>query len=243
MQNAIYNAIKMSTPHNSAAPGEIAQTVLMPGDPLRAKFIAETFLQNPTLINDVRNMLGYTGEYNGKPVTVMGTGMGAASIGIYAHEFIHHYGVKTLIRVGSTGSVQPFVKVKDIIIAQGASTDTNFASQFDLPGQMAAIADFQLLRTAVSHAEKSGISFHVGNVLSSDYFYHDEPDSWKRWSRMGILGLEMESHALYMTAARAGVKALSMLTVSDSMLTGESMTADDREQGFALMAKLALSII
>ena len=156
----------MSTPHNSAAIGQIASTVLMPGDPLRARFIADRFLKNVQLVNDVRNMLGYTGEYNGKMVTVMGTGMGAASTGIYAHEFIHHYGVKQLIRVGSTGSIQSHVNVNDIVIAQGASTDSNFADQFRLPGQMAALANFQLLMMAANHAQQMNLNYHVGNVVS-----------------------------------------------------------------------------
>lgn len=233
----------MSTPHNSAQPGQLAPTVLMPGDPLRAKYMAEQFLSEVSLINDVRNMLGYTGTYGGKAVTIMGTGMGAASTGIYAHEFIHHYGVKQLIRVGSTGSIQPHVKVNDIVIAQGASTDSNFADQFNLPGQMAALADFNLLSKAASIAQQLGYSYHVGNVVSSDFFYHDDKDNWKQWAKMGILALEMEAHALYLTAARAGVKALAILTVSDSLLTGEALSADDREQSFNQMVKLALSLV
>lgn len=233
----------MSTPHNSAAVGDFAATVLMPGDPLRAKFIADHFLDKVSLVNDVRNMLGFTGEYLGKRVTVMGTGMGAASTGIYAHEFIHHYGAKQLIRVGSTGSIQAHVKVKDIVIAQGASTDSNFADQFNLPGQMAALADFNLLMKAASNAQQMGISYHVGNVVSSDFFYHDHAENWKIWAKMGILALEMEAHALYLTAARAGVKALTLLTVSDSMITGEAISADEREQGFEKMVLLALSLL
>ncbi len=233
----------MPTPHNSAAIGDLAATVLMPGDPLRAKFIADHFLDKVSLVNDVRNMLGFTGEYLGKRVTVMGTGMGAASTGIYAHEFIHHYGAKQLIRVGSTGSIQAHVKVKDIVIAQGASTDSNFADQFNLPGQMAALADFNLLMKAASNAQQMGISYHVGNVVSSDFFYHDHAENWKIWAKMGILALEMEAHALYLTAARAGVKALTLLTVSDSMITGEAISADEREQGFEKMVLLALSLL
>ncbi|HRD06734.1 MAG: purine-nucleoside phosphorylase [Saprospiraceae bacterium] len=233
----------MSTPHNSAAIGQIASTVLMPGDPLRARFIADRFLKNVQLVNDVRNMLGYTGEYNGKMVTVMGTGMGAASTGIYAHEFIHHYGVKQLIRVGSTGSIQSHVNVNDIVIAQGASTDSNFADQFRLPGQMAALANFQLLMMAANHAQQMNLNYHVGNVVSSDYFYHDDQENWKSWAKMGILALEMEAHALYLTAARAGVKALTLLTVSDSLVTGQALSADEREQGFEKMVLLALSLL
>lgn len=233
----------MSTPHNSAAIGQIASTVLMPGDPLRARFIADRFLKNVQLVNDVRNMLGFTGEYHGKRVTVMGTGMGAASTGIYAHEFIHHYGVKQLIRVGSTGSIQAHVNVNDIVIAHGASTDSNFADQFRLPGQMAALADFQLLMKAANHAEQMNLNYHVGNVVSSDYFYHDDKENWKSWARMGILALEMEAHALYLTAARAGVKALTLLTVSDSLVTGLALSADEREQGFEKMVLLSLHLI
>lgn len=233
----------MSTPHNSAAIGQIASTVLMPGDPLRARFIADRFLENVQLVNDVRNMLGFTGAYQGKLVTVMGTGMGAASTGIYAHEFIHHYGVKQLIRVGSTGSIQSHVNVNDIVIAQGASTDSNFADQFRLPGQMAALADFQLLMLAANHAQQMNLNYHVGNVVSSDYFYHDDRENWKSWAKMGILALEMEAHALYLTAARAGVKALTLLTVSDSLVTGQALSADEREQGFEKMVLLALSLL
>lgn len=233
----------MSTPHNSAQPGQLAPTVLMPGDPLRAKYMAEHFLTSVELVNDVRNMLGYTGTYEGKPVTVMGTGMGAASTGIYAHEFIHHYGVKQLIRVGSTGSIQAHVKVNDIVIAQGASTDSNFADQFDIPGQMAALADFDLLVKAAREAQTMGLPYHVGNVVSSDFFYHDNKENWKQWAKMGILALEMEAHALYLTAARAGVKALAILTVSDSLLTGEALSPDEREQGFDQMVRLALSLV
>lgn len=233
----------MSTPHNSALPGQLAPTVLMPGDPLRAKYMAEHFLSDVVLINDVRNMLGFTGFFQGRSVTIMGTGMGAASTGIYAHEFIHHYGVKQLIRVGSTGSIQGHVRVNDIVIAQGASTDSNFADQFDIPGQMSALADFSLLSKAASVAENMRLQYHVGNVVSSDFFYHDDKENWKQWAKMGILSLEMEAHALYLTAARAGVKALAILTVSDSLITGEALSADEREQSFDQMVRLALSLV
>ncbi|MBK8698744.1 MAG: purine-nucleoside phosphorylase [Saprospiraceae bacterium] len=232
----------MSTPHNEAKPGEICETILLPGDPLRAKYIADNFLTDVVKFNDVRNMLGFSGKYEGRPVSVMGAGMGAASTGIYAYELIHHFGVKQLIRVGSAGSMQAEVKVKDVVIAMGASTDTNFAAQYNLPGQISAVASFDLLKRAEENAQNMGIRHHVGNVVSSDFFYNDAPDNWKIWAKMGVLAMEMEAHALYLTAARAGVKALALLTVSDSFLTGEIMSADERESGFANMVKIALQL-
>lgn len=229
----------MATPHNAANMGDIAETILLPGDPLRAKVIAETFLEDVVQFNSVRNMFGFTGTYKGKKVSVMGTGMGMPSIGIYSHELIHFYGVKNLIRVGSCGATSPDVKLGDIIMAQGACTDSNFAHQYQLPGTMSAISDFTLLKTAQEMAEKEGFPYRVGNVLSSDVFYTEMPE-WKSWAKMGVLGIEMESYALYCEAARAGVKALGIFTVSDSIVNGEATTAEERQNKFTNMMKVAL---
>ena len=243
---------KMSTPHSAANPGDIAQTVLLPGDPLRAKVVAETFLENPVCFNTIRNMFGYTGTYNGKKVSVMGTGMGMASIGIYTHELIHFYDVRNLIRIGSCGAITPEVKIGDIIMAQGASTDSNYAYQYELQGSFAAIASFDLLRRAVLSAEAHGFPFDVGNVFSTDIFYKEKP-LWKDWAQMGCLGVEMETYALYCNAARASyasgnggvgheVKALGIFTVSDSLLTGEATSAEERQNNFTNMMEVALDV-
>jgi len=232
----------MTTPHNSAIKGNIAETVLLPGDPLRAKFIAENFLQNVEQFNAVRNMFGYTGTYNGKKVSVMGTGMGCASIGIYSYELIHMYGVKNLIRVGSCGAYDGNLKLYDIVLAIGASTDTNFANQYDLPGTFSATASWELLSKAKKAADDSNIYTVVGNIVSSDVFYHDNPDDWKRWAKMGILAAEMETYALYCNASRAGVNALTILTVSDSIVNKTDTTPEQREKGFKEMMKIALEL-
>lgn len=229
----------MATPHNAANMGDIAETILLPGDPLRAKVIAETFLENPVQFNTVRNMFGYTGTYKGKKVSVMGTGMGMPSIGIYSHELIQFYGVKNLIRVGSCGATQEYAKVGTILMAQGACTDSNYAHQYNLPGTFSAIADFKMLRTAQEIAEAEGYPYIVGNILSSDVFYTETPE-WKQWAKMGVLGIEMESYALYCEAARAGVRALGIFTVSDSIVTGEATTAEERQNKFTNMMKVAL---
>jgi len=232
----------MTTPHNSAIKGNIAETVLLPGDPLRAKFIAENFLQNVEQFNAVRNMFGYTGTYNGKKISVMGTGMGCASIGIYSYELIHMYGVKNLIRVGSCGAYDGNLKLYDIVLAIGASTDTNFANQYDLPGIFSATASWELLSKAKKVADDSNIHTVVGNIVSSDVFYHDNPDDWKRWAKMGILAAEMETYALYCNASRAGVNALTILTVSDSIVNKTDTTPEQREKGFKEMMKIALEL-
>ena len=185
----------MSTPHNSAALGQIAETVLLPGDPLRAKFIAESFLEDVEQFNAVRNMFGFTGTYNGKKVSVMGTGMGCPSIGIYSHELIHMYGVKNLIRVGSCGAYDSNLKVFDIILAMGASTDSNYAAQYNLPGIYSVTASWELLSKAKEVADENNIHTVVGNIVTSDIFYHDDSESWKRWAKMGCLAAEMESYA------------------------------------------------
>lgn len=232
----------MTTAHNQAKKGQIAETVLLPGDPLRAKFIAETFLEDVVEFNSVRNMLGYTGKYKGKEVSVMGTGMGMPSMGIYSYELIHFYGVKNLIRVGSCGSYQEDVKIHDIILAQGACTNSNFASQYELPGTFSAIASFELLEKAKKIADNKNYKVRVGNILSSDIFYNDHPEVWKKWADIGVLGVEMEAYALYANAAKAGVNALTILTVSDSLVSQEATTAKEREITFTKMMEIALEL-
>ncbi|OGO81978.1 MAG: purine-nucleoside phosphorylase [Clostridiales bacterium GWC2_40_7] len=232
------------TPHIEVKDkGIIAQTVLLPGDPLRAKFIAENFLKDAVQFNSVRNMLGYTGTYNGKKVSVMGTGMGIPSIGIYSYELIHFYGVKNLIRIGSAGSLQEDVKVRDIVIGMSASTNSNYASQFQLPGSFAPSASWNLLQKAVAAAEKVGAPFKVGNIISTDVFYDDRQDEWKKWAGMGVLAIEMEAAALYMNAARAGVNALCILTISDSLVTHDATTSEERQNSFTQMMEIALELI
>lgn len=232
----------MSTPHNQAEKGEIAKTVLMPGDPLRAKFIAEHYLENPVLFNEVRNMLGYTGTYHGKPISVMGHGMGIPSIGIYSYELYNLYDVETIIRIGSAGGIAEGVHVGDLIAAMGACTDSNYGAQFRLPGPFAPIADYTLLERAVGIARKRGLPIRVGNVVSSDCFYNDNTDAAASWKKMGVLAVEMESVALYMNAARAGKKALALLTVSDLIFGSEAMSVKEREQGLTAMIEAALEL-
>lgn len=232
----------MTTPHNSAKKGDIAETILLPGDPLRAKFIAENFLEDVTQFNSVRNMFGFTGTYKGKRVSVMGTGMGVPSIGIYSYELIHFYGVKNLIRVGSCGAFDEKLNLYDVIIAQGACTDSNYAAQYDLPGTYSAIASYDLLSRAVKSAEDKGVDVHVGNILTSDVFYSQKEDSWKQWAKMGVLAAEMETYALYCNAANAGVNALTILTVSDSIVKGEETSAEERQKSFTKMMEIALEL-
>ena len=233
----------MSTPHNAAESGQIAQTVLMPGDPLRAKFIAETYLDNAVLFTDVRNMYGYTGTYNGKPVSVMGHGMGMPSVGLYTYELYNFYNVQTIIRTGSAGGIQPDVHLRDIVIAMGACTDSAYASQYKMPGTFAPIADHSLLEKAVNAARARSLEVKVGNVISTDVFYNDDPAYNDAWKRMGILAVEMEAAALYMNAARAGRKALCILTVSDHLYSQEQLTVEERRSGFGEMIQVALDII
>lgn len=231
------------TPHIGVCEkGVIAETILLPGDPLRAKFIAENYLENPIKFNEVRNMLGYTGTYNGKKVSVMGTGMGIPSIGIYSYELIHFYGVKNLIRIGSCGAIQEGIKIRDIIIGMSASTNSNYADQYNLPGTYAPTASYDLLKKAVDVASQKGIHVWVGNILSSDTFYDDDQDSWKKWAKMGVLAIEMEAAALYMNAARAGVNALCILTVSDSLVSHQLTTSEERQNSFTQMMEIALSL-
>lgn len=230
----------MSTPHNEAAKGSIAKTVLMPGDPLRARFIAENFLENAVCFNTVRNMFGYTGTYKGKEVSVMGSGMGMPSMGIYSYELFAEYDVENIIRIGSAGGYAEDVKVRDVIMAMAVSTDSNYAVQYNLGGTFAPTADFGLLMKAVSAAEDNGIPYKVGNVLSTDVFYHVADDFAKKWRDMGVLATEMECAALYMNAAYLGKKALGIFTVSDHLFTGESLSAKERETSFTDMMKIAL---
>ncbi len=234
--------MSVPTPHISAKLGDFAKTVLMPGDPLRAKFIAETYLENAVLVNNVRGVQGYTGYYKGKRVSVMASGMGQPSIGIYSYELFHFYGVENIIRVGSCGSFSPDLHARDIIVAMGACTNGNFASQYNLPGTFCPIADFGLVRKAAEECERAGVNFRVGNILSSDMFY-DDANSGMQWAKMGVLGVEMESAALYCNAARAGKKALCICTVSDSFIyPEENTTAEERQISFTKMMEIALNI-
>lgn len=234
---------KVPTPHIGAREGEIADRVIMAGDPLRAKFMAERFLENPVQYNAVRGMLGFTGTYKGKRVSVQGHGMGMPSIGIYSYELFNFYGVKRIIRTGSAGSINAGVKMGDVVIGMGSCTDSNYASQYGLPGTFAPIADFGLVRAAVGKAEELGVSYKVGNLLASDFFYGDDAESWKQWRKMGVLAVEMEAAALYMNAARCGGEALCICTISDSLVTGEACSAEERQTSFTNMMDIAFGII
>lgn len=230
------------TPHIAAKKGDFAQTVLMPGDPLRAKFIAENFLDKTRLVNNLRGIQGYTGYYKNKRVSVMASGMGQPSIGIYSYELFNFYDVENIIRVGSCGCFDKDLHVRDLILAMGACTNGNYAAQYNLPGTFCPIADFGLLKKAASECEKKALNYKVGNVLSSDMFY-DDADSGMLWTKMGVLGVEMEAAALYMNAARAGKKALALLSVSDSFVhKEENLSGDEREKSFTDMMKVALEI-
>ena len=230
------------TPHIGAQYGEIAETVIMAGDPLRAKLMAEKFLDDAVQFNNIRGMLGFTGSYKGKRVSVMGHGMGVPSIGIYTYELFNFYGVKTIIRVGSAGSINMDLHVGDLAIAMGACTNSNYAQQYELPGTYAPIADFKLLRAAAEACEKFGYRYKVGNVLTSDTFYTENPHNDK-WINMGVLAVEMEIAALYMNAARSGNRALAICTVSDHILTGEATTAEERQNNFTHMMDVAFSLL
>ena len=229
----------MGTPHNEAAAGAFAKTVLMPGDPLRASFIAETFLKDPVLVNNVRGIQGWTGTYQGTPVSVMASGMGMPSIGIYSHELFHFYDVDNIIRIGSAGAISPKLKLRDVVMGQGACTDSNYVHQYGLGGTFAPIADFALLETAVAVARRMGVEPPVGNLLSSDVFYNKAGDTL-RWGGMGVLAIEMEAAALYCNAAEAGKRALAMCTISDSLVTGEELSAAERQTSFTQMMEIAL---
>lgn len=232
----------MPTPHNDGKLGDIAKTVLLPGDPLRAQFIAENFLEDAVCFNKVRNMLGFTGTYKGKKVSVMGSGMGMPSMGIYSYELFTEYEVDSIIRIGSAGGIRDDIKLRDIVIGMGASTNSNYASQYKLPGTFAPLADFSMIRKAVEVAERENIKVVVGNMLSSDTFYTDSSSDNDLWKKMGVLAVEMESAALYMNAARLGKKALGIFTISDHLYTGESLPAIDRQESFKDMMKIALEM-
>ena len=234
--------MSVPTAHNEAKKGDIAKKVLLPGDPLRAKVIAERFLDDYRLVNSVRNMYAFTGTYKGREVTVMGGGMGIPSIGIYSYELFNFYDVDQIIRIGSAGGLQDDVELLDIVFAQGACTNSMYASQYELPGTYAPIASYSLLEKAVDIAKKRGTHYHVGNVLSSDIFYNAMPDAAKKWRKMGVLCTEMEAAGLYMNAATAGKEALAILTISDHLFTGKETTSEERQNSFTEMMEIALEI-
>ena len=234
------------TPHINAEPKDFAKTVLMPGDPLRSQFIAENLLTEPRLVNNVRGVQGYTGTYRGVPVSVMASGMGMPSIGIYSYELYNFFGVENILRVGSAGAIREDIRVRDVVLGQGACTTSRYVHNFRLPGDFAPIADWKLLSAAAAIAGEMGLTCHVGNLLSSDVFYNDtegmRPEDLPaaRWSRMGVMAIEMEAAALYMNAARAGRRALAICTISDHVLTGEATSAQERQTSFTDMMELAL---
>lgn len=231
------------TPHNHAKPGDYAEAVLLPGDPLRAKWIAETFFENPRQVNSVRNCLGFTGTWQGKPISVQATGMGQPSLSIYVHELINVYGVKTLIRVGTCGGLNARVKVRDLVLAQAATTDSGIVKDRFGPYNFAPIADFGLLRAAAAKAEQKGMRFHAGNMLSSDIFYHaDGFAGYHTLPQHGVIGVEMEAAALYTLAARFDVRALTICTMTDCLITKEEISADERQTSLKDMVAVALDV-
>ena len=234
----------MPTPHNSARMGDIAPTVIMSGDPLRAQFMAEHYLDHAKPFNSLRNMLGFTGTFHGKPVSVMGHGMGMPSIGIYTYELFHFYNVQRIVRAGTAGAIQQGLNIGDVVLAQGACTDSNYLSQFGLPGTYAPLGSFALLQQAAAYCEAhaANLHCHVGNVLSSDVFY-DEAQTWKQWQRMGVLAVEMETAALYANAAKAGREALTVLTISDNLQTNEHASGEQRQTAFTQMMDVAFSLV
>ncbi len=232
----------MST-HINAERGQIAESILLPGDPLRAKFIAENFLEGAKCYNEVRGMLGYTGTYKGVPVSVQGTGMGMPSIGIYSWELIKDFGCRNLMRVGTAGSYHKDIHVRDIVAGVAASTNSNYADAFDLPGTYAPCASFELLMKLQQASEKTGIGFHAGNILSSDNFYDTDPDKWKQWAAMNVMAVEMEAAALYMNAAYHGANALAIMTISDHFISGEVTSSEERQKSFTDMMHLALETV
>ena len=227
---------------NAAEPGDIAETVLMPGDPLRAKYVADTYLKGATCFNSVRNMLGFTGEYKGKRVSVMGSGMGIPSMGLYAYELYAFFGVKSVIRIGTAGGIAPDVKLRDVVIAVSASTNSGFADQYEFPGTLAPTADFELVEKAVQAARERGVPARAGSVFTSDQFYNARAGVNEACRKMGLLAVEMETAGLYLTAMAAGRKALSLLTISDHVFTGEGLSASDRQDSFHDMMEIALAI-
>ena len=230
------------TPHINAEPRDIAKTVLMPGDPLRAKFVAENYLDEAVLFNNVRGIQGYTGKWKGKPVSVMASGMGMPSIGIYSYELFNFFEVDNIIRIGSAGAIQPNVCIRDIVFGMGACTNSAYAEQYGLGGTFAPISSYELLSKGVELAKEKGLPCHVGNLLSSDTFYDDDSERTLKWAKMGVLAVEMEAAALYMNAARAKKNALAICTVSDSLVTSEVTTAEERQRSFTDMIELALDI-
>ena len=234
------------TPHINAVPEDFAKTVLMPGDPLRSKFIAENFLTDAKLVNNVRGVQGYTGAYKGERVSVMASGMGMPSIGIYSYELYHFFGVENIMRIGSAGAMREDIRVRDIVMGMGACTNSHFADQYHLPGAFAPTASYKMLKTCADIADEMGVRYHVGNILSSDTFYNDEENvydgfrSLPSWSKMGVMAVEMEAAALYMNAARCGKNALAICTISDHLITGEATTAEERQNSFTQMMELAL---
>ena len=231
-----------STPHIDPRGEEIAETILLPGDPLRARFIAETYFDNPRCFNEVRGMYGFTGTYRGRKISVMGTGMGIPSISLYSYELIHFFDVKNLIRVGSCGTIQDGIELYDVILAQGASTDSKYLTQFGVPGTYAPLSSYRLLEKAKRIADEHGQRNHVGNILSSDIFYNDDPDALGKWAKMGILAVELESAGLFANAAAAGVDALGIFTVSDIIFAGKHTTTDERQTAFTKMIEIALEL-
>lgn len=235
-------SMQIPTPHITAKEGDFGKTVLMPGDPLRAKFIAETFFENPVLVNTVRGVNGYTGTYKGVKVSVMASGMGMPSIGIYSYELFNAYGVENILRVGTAGAIHKDLPVRSLVFGMGACTNSNFAVQYNLPGTFAPIASYDLLRKGVEIAERrEDVNYRVGNILSSDTFY-DDADSGLDWQKMGVLAVEMEAAALYMTAARAGKNAMALCTISDNLVTGDVTTAEERQTTFTSMMEIALDL-
>ena len=230
------------TPHIKATSADFAPTVLKPGDPLRAKFVAENFLENARLVNNVRGIQGYTGTYKGKPVSVMASGMGMPSIGIYSYELFNFFGVENIIRIGSAGGLAESIQLRDVIIGMGACTNSSYQEQYGLGGNFAPIASYELLEKAVEEAKKIGVRYQVGNLLSSDVFYNANPNFNDGWYKMGVLGVEMEAAALYMNAAAAGKRALAICTVSDHIIRGEALDADARQNTFTDMMEIALNV-
>lgn len=233
----------MATPHNTASVGDIAKTVIMPGDPLRAQYIAKNYMSCVKQFNSVRNMYGYTGEYNGKKLSVMASGMGIPSMAIYSYELFKYYDVDNIIRIGSAGSISDRIGLRDIVLAMAASTDSNYAMQYRLPGTYAPVADFNLLLKAYNQAKAAGIKVEVGNIVSTDAFYNDNPEYNKAWSDMNVLAVEMESAALYMNAAKLSKNALAMFTISDNLINGESLSVKERQEGLDDMIKLSLETV
>lgn len=235
--------MSIPTPHITAGAGDFAKTILMPGDPLRAKFIAENYFEGHRQVNDIRGMLAYTGTYKGQPVSVMGSGMGMPSMGIYSYELFNFYGVENIIRVGTAGGIRKDLNIGDIVVGLGACTDTNFAGNYKLPGTFAPTADYGLLKKIQASADNLDIPLHVGNILSSDIFYVEDKTDFEKWLKMGVLAVEMEAAALYLTAARAGKAAICICSVSDTIFTEQVMAADQRRTAFTKMMEVALGTL